>query len=396
MTLPRVKIIFENGLIGSTSPMDDGVSGVLAHASAVEGKFELNKAYLITAFDALQDLGITESNNATLYKFVKEFYSEAPAGTKLWIFATSETVSVSNLVDVTGNFAPALLEAAKGEIRILSVATKAKADPTIVDGMDSDVYAAIPKAQALGDHAADTMYAPIMVLLEALHYAGDPADLANLHEMECNRVGILVGDTSKSSNQTCIGLLAGRIASIPVQRSIARVRSGAIAADTIYFGAKEAANSEADVINGLGYITMRSFVGKVGYYFSDDSLAVKADDDYALIPRRRVIDKACRIAYQQFVEELSEEIPTTIDGEFPAMIVKSIQNSVERAIVNTMAPDKNLGTDPSDQNDTGVQVYIDPAQNVVQTSRLVTKLRVKPYGYLKYIDVMLGFQTTNV
>lgn len=395
MTLPRVKIIYENGLIGSTSPLDDGVSGVLAHASVVDGKFALNKAYLITSLEALQDLGITELNNATLYKFVKEFYSEAPQGTKLWIFATADTVSVTNLVDVTGNFAPTLLEAAKGEIRMLSVATKAKTEPTIVDGMDTDVYAAIPKAQALGDHAAETMYAPVLVLLEALHYAGDPADLTNLREMSCNRVGVFVGDTSASSNQGCLGLLAGRIAAIAVQRSIARVKSGAIAADKIYFGAKEASNSEAEIISGLGYITVRDFVGKSGYYFSDDSLAVKSEDDYALIPRRRTIDKASRIAYQTLVDELSDELPLTDAGEIPAQMVKSIQNTVERAIVNGMAAYGNLGTDPSDQNDSGVQVYIDASQNVVSTSKFQVRLRVKPFGYMKYIDVLLGFQTTN-
>ncbi|MBR7036259.1 MAG: hypothetical protein IKI25_10935, partial [Bacteroidales bacterium] len=173
------------------------------------------------------------------------------------------------------------------------------------------------------------------------------------------------------------------------QRSVARVKSGAIAYTALYIGAVAAENGNPEVIHDLGYICPRTFVGKAGYFWSDDKLATSPADDYALIPRRRTIDKASRIAYATLIEELSDEIALTSEGKIPAAVCKSLETTVESAIVSGMVGE--LGTDPDDQTDKGVKCYIDPDQVVVATSKVNVQLRVKPFGYLKYIDVYLGF-----
>ena len=86
--LPSVKIVFENGALGTTTPSNDGVGGLLASGVAVVGKFVLGQAYLITQLSDLINLGITSDSgdaNAKIYKAVKEFYTEAPQGSLLWI-----------------------------------------------------------------------------------------------------------------------------------------------------------------------------------------------------------------------------------------------------------------------------------------------------------------------
>ena len=108
-----------------------------------------------------------------------------------------------------------------------------------------------------------------------------------------------------------------------------------------------------------------------------------------------MIDKAYRIAYQTLVNEISDEVPVTDDGKISAPVVKSIQTAVESAIINNMTSYGNLGNDPSDANDMGVECYINPDQNVVATSRLKVSVRVKPHGYTKYIDVTLGFKVNQ-
>jgi len=398
--LPRVKIYFENGALGSTAPSDDGVVGLVASGVAVAGKFELGKSYLITKVDALADLGITADAadaNACIYKAVAEFYTEAQEGTKLWIFGVAKSVSMADMFDPALNNAKKLIEQSNGAINILMVA---KADPTgytatIEDGLDSDVYAAAVKAQALGVWAADVKFAPVFSILEGRHYAGVASELMNLHEGAKNRVCILVGDSMAGSTGAAVGLLAGRCAAIPVQRSIARVKSGAIAVDKLYIADEKAEDGDPDLIHDAGFITFRTLVGKAGYFFSDDKLATAQTDDYALIPRRRMIDKAYRIAYKTLIEELGDEIPVTSDGGIPAPICKSIQNAVEVDIENNMTANGNLGADPSNAKDTGVVCYIDPNQNVVGSSKLSVQLRVKPFGYAKYIDLYLGFKTVT-
>ena len=60
-----------------------------------------------------------------------------------------------------------------------------------------------------------------------------------------------------------------------------------------------------------------------------------------------------------------------------------------------MTAEGNLGVDVTDSGDTGVKCFIDYAQKVVSTGKIDISLKVKPYGYAKYIDVKLGFITIN-
>ena len=408
--LPYVKIDFANGAIGASEPMDDGVTGLICTAVAVtqtvDGKqettFALDTPYLITKLDDLLKKGITSESsdvNATLYKAVKEFYDEAPEGSKLWIMGVTDTVTIADMVDKTKDNAKRLLVAANGTIRILAVKVKDKSDytPTVTTGIDGAVITAIVNAQGLTQWATETLFAPVMVLLEGRHYTGKAETLVSnpVNDGNNNRVAVLIGDTVKDSKGAAVGLLAGRIASIPVQRSVARVRTGSINATTMYIGSVAAELGNPETINDCGFICPRTFVGKAGYYWSDDKLAAEASDDYSLIPRRRVADKAYRIAYTTLVNEIAEEISVTDDGKISAPVVKAIQTAVESAIVNNMTSRGNLGNDPSNPNDMGVECYINPDQNIIATSRLDVQVRIKPHGYSKYINVSLGFKVTQ-
>lgn len=408
--LPNVKIDFANGAIGASEPMDDGVTGLVCTAVAVtqtvndktENVFALNTPYLITKLDELVSKGITsgeEDANATLYKAVKEFYDEAPDGSKLWIMGVADTVTIADIVDKTKDNAKKLLVAANGTIRTLAVKIKDKSayTPTVTTGIDGTVRTAITNAQALAEWATETLFAPVVVLLEGRHYTGNAETLVSnpVNTGNNNRVGVVIGDTVADSKGAAVGLLAGRIASIPVQRSVARVRTGSIVATTMYIGGVAAELGNPETINDCGFICPRTFVGKAGYYWSDDKLAAEASDDYSLIPRRRVADKAYRITYTTLINEVAEEISVTDDGKISAPVVKAIQTAVESAIVNNMTSRGNLGNDPSDPNDMGVECYINPDQNIVATSRLDVQVRIKPHGYSKYINVSLGFKVTQ-
>ena len=408
--LPYVKIDFANGAIGASEPMDDGVTGLVCTAVAVtqtvDGKqettFALDTPYLITKLDDLVKKGVTSESsdvNATLYKAVKEFYDEAPEGSKLWIMGVADTVTIDDIVDKTKDNAKRLLVAANGTIRILAVKVKDKSGytPTVTTGIDGAVRTAIVNAQGLAEWATETLFAPVMVLLEGRHYTGNAEALVSnpINNGDNNRVAVLIGDTVADSKGAAVGLLAGRIASIPVQRSVARVRTGSINATTMYIGSVASELGNPETINDCGFICPRTFVGKAGYYWSDDKLAAEASDDYSLIPRRRVADKAYRIAYTTLVNEIAEEISVTDDGKISAPVVKAIQTAVESAIVNNMTSRGNLGNDPSNPNDMGVECYINPDQNIIATSRLDVQVRIKPHGYSKYINVSLGFKVTQ-
>lgn len=400
MSLPYVRINFANGAIGGSAAMDDGCTGLICTATAVSGKFALSTNYLITSLKELEALGINASStgaNANVYKCVKEFYEEAPKGTKLYIRGAASGVTIDQLVDKTTANAQSLLEYAAGDIRTLMVLVTDAQNytPTVTHAIDAKVETAITKAQALAEAAAEDLKAPILVLLEGRHYNGTPADLPNLTQLTDNRVAVVIGDTVSGSKGAAVGLLAGRIARIPVQRSIARVKDGAMKSTEMFIGSVVAESGSPETIHGKGFICPRTFVGKGGYYWSDDSIATGPTDDYCLIPRRRTIDKAYRIAYLAMLEQVSDEIALTADGKIAPAVCKNMETVMESAIINQMTSVGNLGNDPQDPNDTGVIAYVNPEQNIVATSRLNASLRVRPYGYSKYIEVDLGFQTLN-
>ena len=410
--LPRVKITFANGAIGGVSPMDDGVAALLAPvvlSSRSETDSETGEATtvpapmpaldyltptLLTSLADLEELGFDGESGGNVWQTVKEFYSEAPAQSKLWLMTYSGRLS--DVLD--SEAAKDLLRAAQGEIRILLCDLDEAADSESLD--ENNNMPALLAAQILCQWATDQLYAPCMAVFAAHSHAAAQSR-PDLTAMGYNRVCMMDGCTDKEKpTQKALGLFGGRLASIPVQRSMARVKTGAIKASIMYLQgtAQDGTGSDRAELRGVstllhekGYIVPRTFVGKTGYYWSDDLMACPASDDYGLIPRRRTIDKAYRIAYQTLVNEIAEEIPVTDQGTPAPAILKAIETKVESAIVNQMTSVGNLGTDPTDGNDLGVECAIDPDQNILATSRLEIRLRVKPYGYAKYIDVTLGF-----
>ncbi|WP_418450184.1 DUF2586 family protein [Alistipes sp.] len=396
--LPRVKIIFANGALGQVEAMADGCLGLLAlGAKEVEGdnSFKLGKAYTIKKLSGLEALGVTAENNPNLYRNVKDFYAEAGDGVELWLMGFAEASSFESVLDKDAAAgAKALLQASNGKIRGL-IAFKTPAAGyalTVKDGVDADVTAAMVKAQGLGEWATETLRAPIFTLVEGYGFTGDASELKALTTMEFNRVGIVIGDTTPNSKNACMGIVAGRIAISPVQRKISRVKDGALTPLAIYIGDRLVELADVETIHEKGYITFTTFVGRTGYFIADDNLATRVEDDYRALSNRRVIDKAYRVAYNTLLNDLNDEVPIATDGNLSPAWCTAVKSDVEQAIISNMTANGNLGNDPGDPDDTGVECTIDYKQQILSTSQLAVGLRVKPNGYAKYIDVELGFK----
>lgn len=395
--LPRIKIQFLNGQLGTVGESADGLLGLICGAVAVAATFVLNKAYTITSMDDFAELGITEENNATIYKVVKEFYDEAGAGTKLVIYGVAPATTMTNICDYTktaAGFARDLITSQNGKLRGVVVAGVNTASSTAsTNGLDPDVFTALPKAQQLAEWATTELYAPIFIVLEGRKYDASK-ELKDLSKEEYNRVAVLIGDTETESDGACVGTLAGRIAVSPVQRNVGRVKSGSLYPTEMYIGAKkvEEAGSVISSIYDKGYIVPRQYVGKSGYFLADDQMACVITDDYAHLTYRRTIDKAYRIAYLTLLDMLLDELEVNEDGTLETAVIKDWQQSVEDAINRQMTANGELS---STDDGEGCKCYIDEKQNVLATSKILVTLKVRPYGYGRYIDVNLGFLVTN-
>lgn len=389
--LPRVKISYLNGQLGSVAESPDGLVALVVGSAAVEGKYELGKAYHVRSTDDMEPLGLTEANNPKLVKTLKEFYGEADAGTEVVLFGVDPTKTATEVLDYSNkDGARKVVESEGGRLRGVIVANLHNGPKKVEGGLDADVSTALSKAQELGDWAAETLEAPIFVMLEGRGYTADK-EVPDLSKNGYNRVGVLIGDTVSGSEGAAMGVLAGRIAMTPVQRNIGRVKTGALAPITMYVGEKkaESATSEIADLYDKGYITPRTHVGRSGYFFTDDRLAVAETDDYAHLALRRVIDKAYRVAYNTMLEELLDEIEVNEDGTMQPALVKSWQQTVENALNSEMTLNGELCATSSAPE--GGVCYIDEKQNVVSTGKVKATIKVNPYGYGRMIDVDLGF-----
>lgn len=395
--LPRVKINYLNGLLGTVSESEDGLLALVNNGAAVAQTFALETPYTLTSYDDLTALGITSSNNPAIEKMVREFYEEPnlDVGTKVVIIAYANTETMSTLCDPTTGKLKTFISSQNGKIRGLVIGRNPASgyNPVTTDGLDADVFTAMPKAQALAEWAANTLFAPIFIVLEGRALVSASA-LKDISSGTCNRVMIFIGDTVSDSDNAAIGALAGRIAAIPVQRSIARVKDGPLYPSTMYIGTTLVENAISDIttINDKGYVSIRSFVGKIGYYFTDDKMAVAATDDYARLANRRVIDKAARIVYKTMINELNDEIEINSDGTMQPGIIKHIQEECNDAIDSEMTAYGNLS---AKEGESGSVCFIDASQNVLSTSQIEITLKVKPFGYAKDIIVNLGFEVTT-
>lgn len=391
--LPRVKITFAQGNLGKVGDSPDGLVALMVSATAVGDTFELGKPYSIRSVDDLKDLKVTEKNNAVLIKHVREFFAEAGKGTEVYIYGVDKAKTMTELCtkgasdDEAGELLK-LITLCKGRLRAVAIALDAQDEPEATEGIVADVLSAIPKAQETAEYATVELFAPLFVILEGRGYKRQ--GLKDITELGCNRVSVFVGETRAEGKGAAVGLLAGRIAKVAVQRNVGRVLDGKIATDTLYLGGQPLETQTGAVADlyTRGYICPRQFVGRVGFFFCDDRLATSESDDYAHITARRTIDKAYRIAYDTLLNFNLDELELQEDGTLHPAEVRSWEEQVTSAIDRAMTDKKELSADESTGR--GCRFEIIPT-NILSTSKVVGKISVRPFGYARYIDAEIGF-----
>lgn len=394
MPLPKITIEYLNGQLGTVPQSQDGLLVLaVSGATAVPSTFVLGTPYLIYRPAGLDSLGVTEANNARLVELVRQFYSEADEGTSLYVVGYSSSDTFPILCDKDTGKLRGLLQSLKGAPRGIVLASAVEFDTEdTTEGLADEVITALPKAQLLAEYAADSLYAPVFIALEGCGYK-DAAGLEDLSSMTYNRCCVVLGDVAADTGHAAMGTFAGRVAASAVQMNIGRVLSGPLYPTQMYLGSALVDDSMDDIetIYGKGYITPRVYVGRTGYFFTDDSMACDPTDDYAHLTARRTIDKAARIAYDTLLDYVLGEIEINEDGTMQQPVLKNWQAAVEDAVNSQMT----AGGELSATDGSGCSCFIDPDQNVLSTSTVNIVLRVRPFGYARFINVQIGFLVTS-
>ena len=387
MSLPNVNIEILNNQLGAVSPSDDGIMGIILSGVAIAGIGLLDPKQIFSIEDA-EALGLDQAydttNGVDVHQQVSEFYSRAPRGTQLWVMLVSRTSTMADVCDRTNNLARVLLDRAP-QISMWGINRIPDAGyiPTYTDGIDDDVNAAVLNAHALcEEYAANNR--PFRFLVGARDFQGVPANLRDFRQNTNNRGAGVLGSV-RTSGEPAVGFTLGQFANRPVQRNIGRVKDGDAGLAAAYLSdgnTIETYEGAWGSIHDKGYIFFRKFEGRNGYFFNDDPSCAPLTDDYSSLARGRVIDKAHKIAYNTFVNELLDDLTVDENGFMDPAIAKDYQQRIENAIGLIMLPDEI----------SGVRCRIDPAQNLNATDTVkIEKLGVRPKSYSKYIDIPLGF-----
>jgi hypothetical protein len=343
--------------------------------------------FTITCLNAGATSGTLTTSSASVtdtyaLKHVTEFYNEAGKGALLYLLLVAETQTMVNTVDV--NFsagAKRLLDFAQGAINVLGVVRNPTTETSVPTNFyRADTIGAVTGATALVN-AYRAQQTPIRILLGGRLdvVTNVPQDLNSLNQ---NAVGVVLGDTVSTSNNAAIGLVLGKVAKAAVSTSIARVKDGALVGiANAFIGAVRSENfTQRNVAIDKGAIVITTYFQRTGYYLSDDGMCAPSTDDYANLVNGRVIDKAQRISYQVYVNELHESVPIdTTTGKISPEVVKSLEGKIEQAVRTAM------GTEIS-----SFDAFIDPNQNILSTGKLLVNESITPFGYTRKIDIVLG------
>jgi hypothetical protein len=396
MGVPSVIFKYLNGQLGGTNPSQDGVCGLVIQAPSAPAGLALGVSKALYSLSDAEAVGLTadydSENNVSAYGEIRDFFGKTGGKGELWIMLVSSATSVTDICNVQNPLAAKLLADSQGRIRVWGVATNPSADykPTITNGINQDIYAAVDKAQELRVNYALNRYIPTRVILPGSAFTGDVSALLDLKQQRNN--GVLISlHGRKGSKEGMVGFLLGVIALLPVQRNIGRVLNGSLGVEEAYLtdGATTAEDLFAtrDVLHDKGYVFPQSHVGRAGYYYNDDPMATSNTDDYSSLTNGRVIDKVQRIAYDVYLDRINDDFELSLTGKLGPAALKSLQGDVEDAVNTVMKSAGELSS---------FRCFVDPAQDTIGTGKTVVRLSAQPRGYYKIIEVELGFVKAQV
>lgn len=380
-----VKFIRENGGLGRTLTGEDHISGLIVY-----GESAIDKS-LILSLEDLEGLGITPTSNPVIHYHVSEFF-RINEGAKLYIQSVAASDGNFTEMKILQNFA-------KGKIRQMSICDF----NTGLSGLENALTKLNEIATDLGNRNT-----PLSVLYSFKVESADMTALPDLHTMNCERVSVVIGqDGAGRGNYIggsigCVGTALGAVSKANVHESIAWVENQNLVS-TAYDKAltgDELKDLEFDVpafcdgslvgdytpaqlesINDKGYIFLTTYAGHAGTYFNDSFTATTETDDYAFIENNRTIDKAIRGVNTVLVPKISG--PAYIDpdtGYLEAANVAALEALCEEPL-DEMVRNGEIS---------GFKVYINPNQQVLQTSKLEVVIKIVPVGTLREIEVKIG------
>jgi hypothetical protein len=356
-----------------------------------------------TSSGFLQGSSATTAGVASLqaqwYYHINRYFTQAP-NTTLWV----------------GMFAiPSWSGYAYGEISLMQNASGGTIRQLgmYLDGQSYATMATLKATvQACQAQAAlmITAYTPLSVFIAPdLHAVSNMATFTDRSGDNSEHVSVIIGQdggalganlyASYGKSITQLGDILGITASAQVSDDIAWLGGGYnLAVDTVENAIAAFSNGKLLSANTSYIVTLDTYrylfglnyQGVTGTGVNDSHTCTLYSSDYAYIENNRTIDKASRLLYSAYVTQLASPLQVNADGTLVASLVASLEGVGEDALSSMVSNNPNSGRPEL----SGVDVTINPAQNVVTTSTLAVSIALLPIGSARKTVFNLAFVTS--
>lgn len=244
---------------------------------------------------------------------------------------------------------------------------------------------------------AEAAYRFAFALLEAPDQAeGQTEDqwmaalLADWADFADVRVGVAAGHeelvsplTGRVHRRSAAWPLSARLAQIPVHEHAGRVATGPLAG-IVRLHHDEFVKPGLDAAR---FSTLRTFIGRSGFYPTAGRLMAPEGSDYAYIENRRVMDLACKIVRRAMLRYLNDAVAVDGEGNIRETDAAAIESYVKGKLQAELLA-------PGHASDVIVRLKRD--SNVLATRSTTLTIRVLPLGYLSWIEMDIGFRNPKL
>jgi Protein of unknown function (DUF2586) len=409
MSRPGVNVSIMNGQLGLQGPSENGITALMIATPAAPTGVAYGVAFIVKTKAEVIAKFADVLNAAVVIALNDGFYSEAPEGTPISITCMAQTTMLDTLA-AAANVEKSLNSAA-GKARLVGLVKFPAGGytPTIANGFDTDVHAAVPVLQAV----ANTWFAnkkPFRFFVQGFACTGVSAAALD-YSATPNRNGSIVAGELNGSSAIATLIVMGRAAQAEPQQNIGRIKSGslnALAAWPLTLGGTAIGSVSEATLNTFWdkrYITIEQNQIAAGFVVSDDNSLVAITDDYNNLRNGRVIDNAVRIAFATYYNELKDDVDVDENGRLSMVAEKALQTAIETDIDAAMRAQLSKKADGSADvicavnpdyathiviyNQNGINTA--PNFNLLQTGTVYLFVKLKPKGCLKFVNVFIGF-----
>lgn len=417
MSFRGPSIIKVNGGLGQQAPSDRNVAGlVFVLGYEVSTTFVASTVYELNSLDDATALGLSASSDANeavnttalIWYHISEFFRLNPDG-KLFIFVADDGADQFG----SGTGADILMSASGNSIRYMGLVYGFDSSvlPPLTGGFGGSVIADVAAAQAWVDAKADAF-----VFVDAVVIEGVAVDtvLVDLKTLDAPQVVIAVGCDHGYMDQygydpifkqtAAVGTVLGSIGvrmlsesmgSVKLERypaqargqadySLVDTRQGRWLKPGLSTGElfDDLPQAKRDDLTAKAYSYAGKYEGYPGVYLNGDATCTLVTDDFNTVHINRIWNEAARMVRRALIPRMNSRVridPTS--GKIDPATIADWDAAAKRELDGFLAESEIAD----------FRFTIDPAQDVIATGKVSTKLSITPQGIAKAIEGEIGF-----